>query len=50
MILYIWEPHKDETQRQLRLIYYPELKKWIGARVSKGRRAVHRKMRRTDVW
>lgn len=40
----------SKAVRQLRLIYYPELKNRIGARVSKGRRAIHRKMRRTDVW
>lgn len=40
----------SKAVRQLRLIYYPELENRIGARVSKGRRAIHRKMRRTDVW
>lgn len=35
----LWEPHKNKRlkDRPLRLIYYPELRNWIGARDLKGK-------------
>lgn len=35
----LWEPHKNKRlkDRQSRLIYYPELRNWIGARDLKGK-------------
>lgn len=41
----------SKADRQLRLIYHFELRKWDrGSRASKGRRTNHRKRRRANVW
>lgn len=45
-------PQKYKTQnaaRQLRILYYTELRKRIGSEASKGRNIIHRKVRRLHI-
>ena len=53
MIMYIHRPHKNmrPTDRQLRLICYPELRRRrCGSRTSKGRKTIDREVGRVNVW
>ena len=40
---------RPRTIHQLRLIHHPELRKGIGAWASRGRRVIHRKIRKANV-